>query len=104
MSAYCANHTGSDAYWYQNRNTLEAIFEQKKSAPVFFTFSMADNHWQDLHVLMPDKYDNQNIQFDKNKNFKNVVNNPHLVDWYFSWRLNEFLKFFFDDILDCDWR
>ena len=32
------------------------------------------------------------------------MENPHLVDWYFSHRLTEFLRVFFDGILECDWR
>jgi len=53
MSTYAANITGSDAYWYKRRQELVAIFEQKKTATIFFTFSYADNHWADLHRLMP---------------------------------------------------
>ncbi len=53
MSAYSANITGSNSYWFQKRRELESIFEQKKCATVFFTFSFADNHWSDLHNLMP---------------------------------------------------
>ena len=56
MSAYSANITGSDMYWYHRRMELEATFEQKQSATVFFTFSYADNHWHELHRLMPGKY------------------------------------------------
>ena len=53
LSPYSANITGSDAYWYQRRRELEATFEQKLAATIFFTFSYADNHWADLHRLMP---------------------------------------------------
>jgi hypothetical protein len=53
MSAYSSNITGSNSYWFQKRRELESIFEQKKCATVFFTFSFADNHWSDLHNLMP---------------------------------------------------
>ena len=59
MSPYAANITGSDAYWYQRRSELQATFEQKKPATVFFTFSYADNHWHDLHKLMPGKLENK---------------------------------------------
>ncbi|RNA07296.1 ATP-dependent DNA helicase PIF1 [Brachionus plicatilis] len=53
MTPYSANITGSNAYWYQRRIELESTFEQKKPATVFFTFSYADNHWEDLHRLLP---------------------------------------------------
>jgi hypothetical protein len=35
---------------------------------------------------------------------KNVINSPHLVDWYFGYRLNEFFKIFFDELLEAEWR
>ncbi len=56
MTAYSANITGSDPYWYKRRCELQATFEQKKPATVFFTFSYADNHWEDLHKQMPSNY------------------------------------------------
>ena len=63
------------------------------------TFSYADNHLDDLHRLMPGpKADSDN------RKRKNFLNNPHLVDWYFSFRLEEFFKAFLDNALDCDWR
>ena len=41
---------------------------------------------------------------DKTKRYQNVLNNPHIVDWYFGFRLSEFLKVVFDGILNCEWR
>ncbi len=99
MTAYSANITGSDSYWFKRRKELEATFEQKGCATVFFTFSYADNHWNDLHLLMPGAFTT-----DKNKRYQNVLNNPHIVDWYFSYRLDLFLKIVFDSVLDCEWR
>ena len=72
---------------------------EKSCATVFFTFSYADNHWNDLHKLMPGGFSS-----DKKIRYQNVLDNPHLVDWYFSYRLNEFLKVVFDGILECEWR
>ena len=72
---------------------------EKSCATVFFTFSYADNHWNDLHKLMPGGFSS-----DKKIRYQNVLDNPHIVDWYFSYRLNEFLKVVFDGILECEWR
>ncbi|RNA24394.1 ATP-dependent DNA helicase PIF1 [Brachionus plicatilis] len=99
MTPYSANITGSNAYWYQRRCELETTFEQKKPATIFFTFSYADNHWIDLHRLLPGGYSD-----DPKVRYKNVLRNPHLVDWYFSVRLNEFLQIVFDGTLQCEWR
>ena len=35
--------------------------------------------------------------------YKNIVNDPHLADWYFSERLNSFIRHFFKGTLDYDW-
>jgi hypothetical protein len=43
----------------------------------------------DLHKLMPGGFSNC-----PKKRYKNVLDNPHLVDYYFSFLLNEFLKLF----------
>jgi hypothetical protein len=99
MSGYSANITGSDPFWYRRRTELQATFEQKKMATLFFTFSYPDNHLADLHRLMIG-----NKPQNKTERYKAVLKNPALVDWYFSYRLDQFLAIFFDDILDADWR
>jgi len=99
MSSYAANITGSDAYWSRRRSELEATFEQAKTASAFFTFSYPDNHWEDLQKLMPGP-----LASTFTEKYKKVLNNPHLVDWFFSHKLNEFLKTVFDDVLECEWR
>jgi hypothetical protein len=104
MSAYSANITNSDPYWAKRRNELQATFEQQKPATIFFTFSYADNHWHDLHRLMPRYYQTSLDNLDTSKKYTDVLNHPHLVDWYFSFRLNKFLEIFFDSVLECEWR
>ena len=91
LSSYSSNITGSDAYWHKRRSELEATFEQMLPATAFFTFSYPDVHWDDLHKLMPGLAATTSGQ-----KYKNMLNNPHLVDWFFSFKLNEFLKVVFD--------
>ena len=85
LSAFSANITGCPSYWFKRRSELEATFEQKLLATAFFTFSYVDNHWEVLHKLMPGK-----TAISDTEKRKNVINNPHLVDWYFGYRLNLF--------------
>ena len=33
-----------------------------------------------------------------------MLNNSHVVDWYFDYLLKKFLKVFFHDVLECEWR
>ena len=103
MSAYVSNITGSDAYWQKRRNELEATFQQKKSATVFFTFSYADNYWPYLHRLMPRNYNVEEDKINKYHNCSDVIKNSHLTDWWFSQRLNSFLSIYFDQLMGCDW-
>jgi hypothetical protein len=99
MTAYSSNITGSNSYWFKRRGELEGTFEQMRPASVFFTFSYPDNHWEDLHQLIPGPAPKT-----PSEKRQRVLNNPHLVDWFFGYKLNEFLKAVFDDILDCEWR
>lgn len=99
MSAYSANITGSDAFWHRRKLELQATFEQKKTATAFFTISYADMHLSDLHRLMPGK-----PATTKTERYKNCLKNPHIVDWFFSFRLNKFLEVIFDEILEAEWR
>ncbi len=99
MSAYSANITGSDAFWYRRKIELQATFEQKKTATAFCTFSYADMHLADLHRLMPG-----NPSKNKSERYQKCLQNPHIVDWYFSHRLTKFMEVVFDDILECEWR
>jgi hypothetical protein len=106
MSAYTANITGSNSYWFKRKIELEATFEQKKPATLFFTFSCADIYWHDLQSLMP-KYYNQSVilnDISQTEKYRNCIENPHLVDYYFGIRLNIFLQNFFDKGLECEWR
>ncbi len=76
----------SNAYWSRRRSELEATFEQAKTASTFFTFSYPDNHWEDLQKLMPGP-----LATTFTEKYKKVLNNPHLVDWFFS---HKFLTLF----------
>jgi hypothetical protein len=99
LSSYSANVTGSDSYWFKRRTELEATMEQGKIATAFFTFSYPDTHWSDLQKLMPGAPAKT-----YSEKYKKVLENPHLVDWFFGHKLNEFLKVVFDEILQCEWR
>jgi hypothetical protein len=99
MTSYSKNITGSPSYWLWRRTELEALFQQAKIGTVFFTFSFADRHWPDLHRLFPGGW-NEDMKIRD----QNINNNPHLVDWFFSFKLNEFLRTIFDQIFETEWR
>lgn len=57
---------------------------------MFFTFSLANLYWPELHRLMPgENTENANLHY------KNLVDNPYIVAWFFNKRF----KIFFNDVL-----
>ena len=83
ISRYVANITGSSAYWFKIRQDLKAIIAAKGAPTIFFTFSSADLHWPELHsIFSPDV-----AKLSVNNKRENVIDNPHIVDWFFTKRL-----------------
>ena len=82
----------------QRQRELRAAIEQKGDPTFFFTFSCADNHWADLHAHMPTS------PITAQARRKAALENSHVVDAYFSLRLEAMAKRFFDQMLDADWR
>lgn len=79
VSRYVANITGSSAYWYKLQQDLKSIIEYKGPPTIFFTLSSADMHWPELHQLFSSNV--EDITSEERR--MNVINNPHLVDWFF---------------------
>ena len=94
ISRYVANIAGSNAYWYKVREDLKAIITTLGTPTLFLTFSSADMPWPDLHVLLG----NENSTGDKRR--QAVINNPHIVDWFFTLRLDSFIKHWLYKTLD----
>lgn len=53
-----------------------------------------------MHSLFSPNDDNLSKE-DKHKNY---IDNPHLVDWFFTKRLESFLKHWLYDTLDAEWH
>ena len=100
VSRYVGNITGSNGYWHKVREELKAIILTKGSPTIFFTFSSADMHWPELHDL----FAIEDIVFSSSQRRQNVINNPHIVDWFFTKRLENFVKHWLYDTLDADWH
>ena len=99
VSRYVANIAGTNAYWHRVKEDLKAIITNVGTPTFFFTFSSADMHWPELHALFGD--DNNTTSEIRRQN---VINNPHIVDWYFSQRLESFIKHWLYDTLDAKWH
>ena len=97
LSRYVANTTGSSAYWHKVRNDLKTIITTKGVPTIVFTLSSTDMHWPDLHSLFSGKSDSTN-----EKRKQSVIDNPHIVDWFFDQRVKSFIKHWLYDTLGTD--
>lgn len=87
VSRYVANIAGSNAYWHKVKEDLKAIITNVGTPTLFFTFSSGDMHWPEFHSLFGDNNNNSS-----EVRRQNVINNPHVVDWLFTQRLESFIK------------
>ena len=101
LSHYITNITGSDAYWHKAKEDLKAIIQQKGPPTFFFTFSSADMHWPELHTLFKNQPDEESTPQERRQN---VIDNPHIVDWFFTECLKKFVKHWLYDSLDTKWH
>lgn len=90
---FCLN-----AYWFKARENLKAIISSAGPPTLFFTFSSADMHWPELHALF--NSDGSNTPENRRQN---VINNPHITDWFFTQRLENFIKYWLYNSLDAKW-
>ena len=114
MQSFNANINGCPQYLFQKRKLLEAMIDQLGMPTIWFTFSMADNHWADLHELL--QRDNtgrptqppdfrQSVQAEASWKRKVVRENPHIVDAYFQTRVrNLFRTMFGKSGLSTEWQ
>ena len=108
MQAYNGNINGSNAYFFGHKGNLEALMEQEGMSTMWFTLSAADNHWDDLHVLLMDGATHPVFPTEeaKAKHCRKLVRQyPHLLDHYFYERVQVPLKSFFgqDTALAAKW-
>ena len=104
LSRYVTNITESDAYWYKAKEDLKAIIQHAGPPTFFFTFSAADMHWPELHFLFGNERDEGITGSLSEIRRNNVINNPHIVDWFFTERLKKFIKHWLYDSLDAKWH
>ena len=75
---------GSRQFWMARRYELSDFIKQiGHQGLIFFTFSVADLHWPELHKLMLDE---ENSGDSANKRQQNLVDNPHIAAWFFNKR------------------
>ena len=98
---YAKNITGSCGYWQKSKDDLKATISQKGPPTIFFTLSCAEYHWPEFHNLLSN---NDKEKLTPGIRHKNVLNNPHLLDWLFSERTDRFVKFWLKESLQSSWH
>lgn len=88
------NISGTNAYWNRAKNDLKAIITQVGAPTFFWTLSCAEFHnlFNDISELT----DSQRRE--------NVINNPHLLDWFFTERVEKFVKHWLKNTLGSTWH
>ena len=77
---------GTRPYWYMEGAKLKDMITQIGTPTLFYTLSMANLSWPDLHRLMPEDpfheglTDAESFQI----RMRNIANNPHIVSAYLS--------------------
>ena len=91
VSRYVGNIAGTNAYWNRVTEELKAIITSIGAPTLFFTFSSADMHLPELHSLFKADTDSDLGISPSEVRRQNVINNPHIVDWFSTQRLESFV-------------
>ena len=92
---YTKNVSGTNAYWNSAKDDLKSIITEVGAPTIFWTLSCADFHWPECHNL----FSNNGEILDSERR-ENVINNPHLLDWFFT---EQFVKYWLKNTLGAKW-
>ena len=99
LSRYIANIPGTNAYWHKVREDLKAVITTVGPPTFFFTSSAADMHWPELHSIF-----GENMNTSSEIRRQNIINSPHVADWFFTQRIESFIKHWLYKTLDAKWH
>ena len=97
---YAKNITGSNSYWHKAKEDLRATVAQVGPPTIFFTLSCAEYHWPEFHNLLSNDHCGD---ITPKLRQKHVIDNPHLIDWFFTERTDRFVKFWLNKSLQASW-
>ena len=96
---YAKNVSGTNAHWNRAKDDLKAIITQVGAPTIFWTLSCAEFHWPEFHNLF-----NNTSELSDSQRRKNVINNPHLLDCFFTERTEQFVKHWLKNTLGATWH
>ena len=90
-----AHLRGTRPFWTQRRSELTSMITQLQCATLFFTLSVVDTKWPDLHAVMQENIPSNLASLQQWCN-RNIIDMPHIVAAYmhktFSFFREEMLK------------
>ena len=98
---YAKNVTGSNSYWHKAKEDLRATIAQVGPPTIFFILSCAEYHWPEFHELFCDPHSDHTQPAIRQQN---VLENPHILDWFFTERTDRFVKFWLKKSLGASWH
>ena len=91
---YAASLRGTKQYWFRQRSRLLSMVDTLGLPTIFFTHSAADLQWPELaNLIFPD---NPGCRSSRTKA---VIENPAISDWFFYYRVQEFIKAYYFGVL-----
>ena len=96
LSRYVKNISGTNSYWHEVKEDLKAIIMQIGTPTIFWTLSCAEFHWPEFHSLF-ENGEPENLR-------QNIIENPHLIDWFFTIRTENFVKHWLYEIMGAKWH
>ena len=84
---YAASLRGTKQYWFRQQSRLLSMVDTLGLPTIFFTHSAADLQWPELaNLICPDNPGSRSSRT------KAVIENPSISDWFFYYRVVEFIK------------
>ena len=91
---YASSLRGTKQYWFRQRSRLLSMVDTLGLPTIFFTHSAADLQWPELaNLICPDKPECRSSRS------KAVIENPAIADWFFYYRVMEFIKAYYTGVL-----
>ena len=95
---YASSLRGTKQHWYCQRSQLLSMVDTLGLPTIFFTHSAADLQWPELaNLVCPDNPDSRSSRA------KAVIENPAISDWFFYYRVQEFIKAYYVGVLGTDY-
>ena len=89
LCIFCTFLRGTRSYWGKSQAELSVLLHQIGMPTIFFTLSVVDMYWPDLHAFIP-RIEPSNPQEAQKWRRQNIIDYPHFVAYYMHLRYTMF--------------